>query len=104
MDKNTREVSLYASELYLTTTNICQRSLICKIADINFKSAKKMKEELDKAIDCMDSKTTASANVKQLVAGHLILADAKSSFELPLFYTKLTDCSAKPALLRLIYP
>ena len=75
-----------------------------RVADINFKSAKKVKEELHKAIDCIDSNTSASVSVKQQVAGPSILADAPTSSELASFYSKLIGCSTKPVLLSLIVP
>ena len=75
-----------------------------RVANINFKSAKKMKEELDKAVDCIDSNTTASVSVKQQVEGPSIFADAPASSELASFYSKLNGCNTKPVLLSLIDP
>jgi len=76
-----------------------------KVADINFKSAKKMKQELDMKIDSLGENMHAEANVKKVQHPSKSAAvDAPTSAEMTVLYHKLNGCSIKPVALSLIDP
>lgn len=76
--------------------------------DINFASAKKLKSELDKSIESVNSSSTESSSAAQIPeptpAENKPALKPPSADELQEFYKSLSECSVKPVCLSLIHP
>ena len=56
-DTDSRQARLYSSEMHTDFTNICQQSTICNVGDIDFSSAKRLKNTLEQKIKTLHQNT-----------------------------------------------
>ena len=79
-----------------------------RVKDINFASAKKLKIDLDKSIESVNSSSTESSSAAQIPeptpAENKPALKPPSTDELQEFYKSLSECSVKPVCLSLIHP
>eukprot|EP00795_Rhopilema_esculentum_P001003 gene1003-10782_t len=76
------------------------------VKDINFKSAKKLKKDLDQAVDSFKQDPEGSMNKKLICDGPTNRKDTPVSSEddIKSLYEALSKCKVKPAALSLVHP
>lgn len=79
-----------------------------RVKDINFSSAKKLKSDLAKSIECANSSSIASNSAAQIPEPtppeNKPALKPPSANEIQQFYKTLSECSIKPVCLSLIHP
>ena len=70
------------------------------ISDIDFRSAKKLKQHLDQTIHCL----TESKGIPKSREAVKVSVPVPDETDLSNFYTELNSCKTKPVSLSLIYP
>lgn len=72
-----------------------------EVEDIDFRSAKKLKQELDAKIETLGSQTAEATDQPEK---NTSVAEAPNEYEMKEFYAKLHACKTKPVALSLIPP
>ena len=93
MEPHTRKVSLYASKVHMVASNLRKRVPYFEVKDINFKSAKKLKTELDDRIDDLCQSFT-SQKVKPTVKP-VVEAPIPSQAEMKALFSEVNKSSKK---------
>jgi len=75
-----------------------------RVRDINFKSAKKLKVDLDEMIENLSEELELSGISKNESAVPKLEVPAPSQAEVEEFYSKLSKCNSKPVVLSLVPP
>ena len=75
-----------------------------RVRDINSKSAKKMKDDLDKSIDCLPELPNEPSQKLPEKSKESSGPAASTEMEMNTFYAKLSKCKVKPVALSLVSP
>lgn len=99
VDKNKWQTCLHASEVLVAFTYLCKQVEYVKVREINFTSARKIKNDLDAKIENLSNVSSPDNSAKGNVSKEI---PVPSKPEMDTFYAKLSKSSSKPIALSLI--
>lgn len=104
LDQNTWKVSMHPSKMLVVAANFRRRSTICKSKRHDFRSAKKLKENLDEKINSLSEHmaTSQQNSTQQESKIPHSKVTTSSTEEMSTLFEKLNQCKSKPVALSLV--
>ena len=103
MESDKRKIYLYTGKMQLALSPTAVKEVpYAPIADIDFRSAKKLKRNLDETINNLTTSQGSTSRHSNEVAK--VAASVPGETEPMNFYAKLNSCMTKATALSLIYP
>ena len=90
--------------MHMVVTNVRKRSALSKVKDIDFRSTRRMKAELEKKIDGHFNSDNQSTQNKAAKSKSAQCIRKPSDQEMSDLFSKLNECKNKPVILSLVSP